>query len=247
MIRETRRIQNSKQDKIQVVRSQPSVNSLREGQEVIYISKSNRLERYRKEQGRLWTSYMDTDNNYTVNKDLNVGGNLNLSNKLITSNYPAFSSHQSTSADGQTLADQNNSTIHFDSEIYDNGNNFDTSNYSFTAPYNGIYYFKANILLDGDNSSDSGDFDAGELVQLRLNKNDRSANASLNAIAISRFFIFTNLEDKFMYNSVSSDVKLEAGDYVSISVWHNSGVTQTTYATTSSSFTAFTGHLICAL
>jgi len=82
MIRETRRTQNSKQDKIQVVRSQPSVNSLREGQEVIYISKSNRLERYRKEQGRLWVSYMDTDNNYTVNKNLNVGSDLTVGNNL---------------------------------------------------------------------------------------------------------------------------------------------------------------------
>ena len=82
MIRETRRTQNSKQDKIQVVKSQPSVNSLREGQEVIYISKSNRLERYRKEQGRLWVSYMDTDNSYTVNKNLNVGSNLTVGNNL---------------------------------------------------------------------------------------------------------------------------------------------------------------------
>lgn len=82
MIRETRRTQNSKQDKIQVVKSQPSVNSLREGQEVIYISKSNRLERYRKEQGRLWVSYMDTDNSYTVNKNLNVGSDLTVGNNL---------------------------------------------------------------------------------------------------------------------------------------------------------------------
>jgi cytoskeletal protein CcmA (bactofilin family) len=82
MIREARRTQNSKQDKIQVVKSQPSVNSLREGQEVIYISKSNRLERYRKEQGRLWISYMDTDNSYTVNKNLNVGSNLTVGNNL---------------------------------------------------------------------------------------------------------------------------------------------------------------------
>ena len=68
MDRISRQISNIKQNKIDVVKSQPSVNSLREGQEVIYISKSNRLERYRKEKGRLWVSYMDTDNNYTVNK-----------------------------------------------------------------------------------------------------------------------------------------------------------------------------------
>ena len=86
MIREARRTQNSKQDKIQVVKSQPSVNSLREGQEVIYIAKSNRLERYRKEKGRLWISYMDTDNNYTVNKDLNVESNLTVGNTLKVKN-----------------------------------------------------------------------------------------------------------------------------------------------------------------
>ena len=87
MIREARRTQNSKQDKIQVVKSHPSVNSLREGQEVIYISKSNRLERYRKEKGRLWVSYMDTDNNYTVNKDLNVGGNLDVKGHILGIQY----------------------------------------------------------------------------------------------------------------------------------------------------------------
>lgn len=83
MIREARRTQNSKQDKIQVVKSQPSVNSLREGQEVIYIAKSNRLERYRKEKGRLWVSYMDTDNNYAVNGTLTVD-TLNVKSKLTS-------------------------------------------------------------------------------------------------------------------------------------------------------------------
>ena len=92
MIREARRTQNSKQDKIQVVKSQPSVNSLREGQEVIYIAKSNRLERYRKEKGRLWVSYMDTDNNYAVNKNLSIGGNLNVKGS-ITGNYHVMFCH----------------------------------------------------------------------------------------------------------------------------------------------------------
>ena len=50
-----------------------------------------------------------------------------------------------------------------------------------------------------------------------------------------------------MYNAISSDIKLDTGDYVSVSVWQNSGVVQTTFATTNSHFTAFTGHLICAL
>lgn len=83
MLREARRTQNSKQDKIQVVKSQPSVNSLREGQEVIYISKSNRLERYRKEQGRLWTSYMYPTQDETVDRDLIIGRNIISNNKKI--------------------------------------------------------------------------------------------------------------------------------------------------------------------
>jgi len=83
MFREARRTQNSKQDKIQVVKSQPSVNSLREGQEVIYISKSNRLERYRKEQGRLWTSYMYPTQDETVDRDLIIGRNIISNNKKI--------------------------------------------------------------------------------------------------------------------------------------------------------------------
>jgi len=87
MDRISRQISNAKQNKIEVVKSQPSVNSLREGQEAIYIAKSNRLERYRKEKGRLWVSYMDTDNNYTVNKDLNVGGNLDVKGHILGIQY----------------------------------------------------------------------------------------------------------------------------------------------------------------
>jgi len=78
MNRIERQIANAKQNKIEIVKSQPSANSLREGQEVIYIGRSNRLERYRKERGRLWVSYMDTDNNYTVERNLNVGNNINV-------------------------------------------------------------------------------------------------------------------------------------------------------------------------
>ena len=104
MIREARRTQNSKQDKIQVVKSQPSVNSLREGQEVIYISKSNRLERYRKEKGRLWVSYMDTDNNYTINKDLNVGGKGNFKGDVKFSGTTGSYSLWSASDNRYTLA-----------------------------------------------------------------------------------------------------------------------------------------------
>tara|TARA_R100001594_G_scaffold84312_2_gene118827 strand:+ start:4068 stop:4664 length:597 start_codon:yes stop_codon:yes gene_type:complete len=82
MDRLSRQIANSKQEKIQVVRSQPSAATLREGQEVMYLTRDNRLARYRKEQGRLWVSHMNAnenqivDNNLSVKRDLSVGKDL---------------------------------------------------------------------------------------------------------------------------------------------------------------------------
>lgn len=58
MDRATRFIANRKQDKIRVVREQPSVQSMREGEEVLYFRNRGTLTRYRKERGKIWTSDM---------------------------------------------------------------------------------------------------------------------------------------------------------------------------------------------
>ena len=58
MDRATRFIQNKKQDRIRVVTNQPSVQSMREGEEVLYFTKDGKLSRYRKESGQLWKSDM---------------------------------------------------------------------------------------------------------------------------------------------------------------------------------------------
>ena len=58
MDRSTRFIANRKQDKIRVVREQPSVQSMREGEEVLYFRNRGTLTRYRKERGKIWTSDM---------------------------------------------------------------------------------------------------------------------------------------------------------------------------------------------
>tara|TARA_R100000278_G_scaffold107256_2_gene83987 strand:+ start:3341 stop:4021 length:681 start_codon:yes stop_codon:yes gene_type:complete len=58
MDRATRFIANRKQDKIRVVREQPSIQSMREGEEVLYFRNRGTLTRYRKERGKLWTSDM---------------------------------------------------------------------------------------------------------------------------------------------------------------------------------------------
>ena len=82
MDRISRQIANSKQDRIEIVKSQPSAATLREGQEVMYITRDNRLARYRKEQGRLWVSYMSSDGNQIVDKTLTTN-TLEYTNKFI--------------------------------------------------------------------------------------------------------------------------------------------------------------------
>jgi hypothetical protein len=58
MDRVSRSIQNKKQDKIRVVNTQPSIQSMRDGEEVLYFTNRGVLRRYRKERGKLWISDM---------------------------------------------------------------------------------------------------------------------------------------------------------------------------------------------
>ena len=70
MNRETRFINNRKQDKIRLVNNHHSINNMREGEEVLYHSSNGFLMRYRKQNSRLWSSIMNTDGNMTVEKTL---------------------------------------------------------------------------------------------------------------------------------------------------------------------------------
>ena len=70
MNRETRFINNRKQDKIRLVNNHPSINNMREGEEVLYHSSNGFLMRYRKQNSHLWSSIMNTDGNMTVEKTL---------------------------------------------------------------------------------------------------------------------------------------------------------------------------------
>ena len=70
MDRVSRFIQNKKQNIIQQVKTQPSVNSMREGEEVLYLHKNGFLMRYRKQQGKLWSTPMTSNGNLIVDETL---------------------------------------------------------------------------------------------------------------------------------------------------------------------------------
>mgnify|MGYP003132838788 FL=1 len=84
MDRITRRLANYKQDKISISKFKPSARSLREGQEVLYISNDNRLVRYIKYQGLLWQNDMNMDENRIIDKDLKVKGSISSVNLALT-------------------------------------------------------------------------------------------------------------------------------------------------------------------
>ena len=72
MNRESRFLSGKKQDKIRVVNFQPSVQSMREGEEVLFFNKNGSLSRYRKEKGLLWRSDMSNTGSQFVDNDLQV-------------------------------------------------------------------------------------------------------------------------------------------------------------------------------
>ena len=66
MDRFSRSIANKKQDKIRVVSTQPSVQSMREGEEVLFFDRRGVLLRYRKERGMLWRSDMSKNSDSII-------------------------------------------------------------------------------------------------------------------------------------------------------------------------------------
>ena len=88
MDRVSRFLSSKKQDKIRVVNFQPSVQSMREGEEVLFFNKNGSLSRYRKEKGLLWRSDMNHNGNQFIDNNLQVGnktttGILEYKNKFI--------------------------------------------------------------------------------------------------------------------------------------------------------------------
>ena len=254
--REERVMMNSKEQAVSsgdvkgTLSHSPSSRNMSDGEQV-YARESNKsLALYKKFKGVLWKSYLSKDGNQIVDKDLRVSGNINLSNKLITKNYPAFSVYQSTGVDGQSIATGSTYTrIILNTEHYDNGSNFDVSNYKFTAPYNGIYHFDANLLMDSNVDSDAGDWDAEERLDIHLFKNqgDATTTSTTNRVASSLHLLSGAITDNFWQGNLSADLKLDAGDFIELYAKQDSGVEQHTHEPTGGDFTRFTGHLICAL
>ena len=105
MDRISRRLTNLKQNKISVSKVQPSLQTLREGDEILYHSKNKSLRRYRREGNILWYTSMihdgnlDIDKNLTVKNNLTIGGNINANGNIVGDDSTDITNIESIYAD----------------------------------------------------------------------------------------------------------------------------------------------------
>lgn len=245
--RQIRKLINSKQD-VMEFNGTPSKNSLSDGQLAITKSNNSQLAVYRKKFGKLWKSYMSYDGNQYVDRNMIVNNNIVYNGYLKNQHYPAFKAYISTSGDAQTIASGDRVNVTFDAEEYDIGGNYDTSAYKFTAPVNGIYHFNAKVLWDNNTDATAGDWTAGERHDIYLIKNDSSTNPAANAREASELRVVGGaLSDSLMMNSISGDLKLAIGDFITVAVYQNTGTNQYTYDVNDGMWSSWSGHLLTAI
>ena len=247
MARQDRRVTNIKQDAITEIDYYPSKQNVPEGELTIATPKGRPARLYKKLKGMLWWSNFTKDGNQYVDKNLNVDNDLIYKGYLRNSNYPAFKAYISTSGDAQAIASGDRVNVTFDAEEYDIGGNYDTSAYKFTAPVAGIYHFNAKVLWD-NNTLSGGDWDAGDRHDIYLVKNNSSTNPTANSREASELRVVSgDIDSTLMMNSISGDLKLDAGDFITVAIYQNTGDTQYTYDPNDGMWSSWSGHLITAI
>jgi hypothetical protein len=253
MDRNIRRLQNIKEaslasgDTKGVISHAPSAQSMKEGEQVFAQEGNKPLALYKKSKGTLWKVGLSNDGNQHFDKNIHVNKDINYNGYLRNIRYPAFKAYISTSGDAQTIASGARVNVTFDAEEYDIGGNYDTSAYKFTAPIAGIYHFNAKVLWD-NNTSAGGDWDAGDRHDIYLIKNDSSTNPSANSREASELRVVSgDIDSTLMMNSISGDLKLDAGDFITVAIYQNTGDTQYTYDPNDGMWSSWSGHLITAI
>ena len=137
MDRISRRLTNIKQDKVSVSNIQPSLQSLREGQEILYQPKNKPLSRYRREGHVLWYSDMTKDGNEYVDKNLEIKKDIILDGYLNLRKIPIFEA--TANSDQSNLATGSEVQLQFGAENIDTTSSF--ASHTFTAPVGGYYMF----------------------------------------------------------------------------------------------------------
>lgn len=133
----------------------------------------------------------------------------------IAANEKVYAKYQiSASTANSSLANDTNEIIDFDTKVYDSHNAVTTGvSWKFTAPKSAVYSIKATSRLEA-----GGGWAAGELTTLRLFKNNGgSPDTDFNSI------IMQATHSSAVNINGASDIFLNAGDYIDIRQYQNSG------------------------
>lgn len=172
--------------------------------------------------GNIRASSLESSGNRNVIADAN--GTLKLSSPVAFSSYLNVNFPISPNLDF---------TVPFGVENYDLSNNYDNTTYTFTAPVNGIYHFNASV----DWSSLTA---TGGSLGISL-----YGSAPIYTIASTTHSVYST--HKFTTNTISSDVKLNAGQTVKVIVYQNTNI-YLQFTGNYNTYTAiFSGHLVYQL
>ena len=231
MDRVSRFINNSKQNKIRVSKAQPSLQSMREGEEVLYMSPSKSLMRYRKENGILWSSQMSRNGDYSFDGDIKIKGDIAVYGMPRMANLPVFEAYMDTTQSNMPLT---NTLIEFDGTNMDNTGGFDTSTHLYTVPISGIYLLYYNLCFTA--------FDTG-MTYAKVNfKASQSGYFGICRIDDKEF----TSDTAYVQKSLTVTKRLIAGETLGLYYYQTGGTAQTDIALSSGSSleSVFGGYLI---
>lgn len=164
MDRVSRYLSGKKQDKIRVVNFQPSVQSMREGEEVLFFNKNGSLSRYRKEKGLLWRS------------DMNTGNNRNIEGRLIVNNLEYRTSFVDYRVFMHNFEDDiNTSKVYMPWWGTTESTGMDDHRVGFVTPFKMTLH---KIIIRADNLTGSDD------ITIRVEKQDNDNTEDVVATAV---------------------------------------------------------------
>jgi len=115
----------------------------------------------------------------------------------------------------QDIPDQTETVVQLSTKVFDRQNEFDTTNYRFTASEDGIYLVLGRVEWNGSTIV------ADKKYQVRIKKNgDWVALGDVHSS-----------HAEYLTSVAFAILELDSGDYVELTVWHNTGSTaQLAYA-----------------
>ena len=227
--RDTRKIQNSKQNVIADIDTYPSGQTVPEGDLITALPSGKPLRLYKKLKGMLWWIDFTKDGNQTVGKDLDVKGRLDIGGTRREKNQPAFLAFNGAHDTDITVDDW--TVVDFSTEVFDVGGNFASD--TFTAPVKGLYFLTTQVTLKSIDTNSTG-------YRVALITSNRTYTAYLDT---DQYF---DAESSWhAVTPVTSVCDMDAGDTAYVAVFQTGGTSKTDIVGHASAvLTYFSGYLL---